>query len=529
MTAFEGKADVLIVGGGLGGLSAALSISERDEYSVAIASKSALGYGGSTYYSQGAFRCPIGGYSVEDHVRDTIEGGRRINRPFLVEMMARESRSALPALLEGLGIEPRASKGGLRIEGGDPLVPSREFAAQLGKSVKATRGVRALEGACLLDLARCSDGTYLAVHEYGGRILAINAKAVVLATGGAANAYIRSDNPVQLACDGHGIALKLGLPLVDMEFVQFFPLGVAEVSKPSLMIPFAKGRILNGLGEDLMAKHGLGDLGRALRVKRDLLSRYIMLEVAGGRGVDGALLVYPEPSDDHLSRSAFELMRRLGLGPPVKVLPTAHFTMGGVEVDEDLRTGLPGLYAIGELMGGVHGANRLGGNALTACAALSRLVAADVVEYLGREFGDGAGVGGCGEPGLMGDLMAGYRPRDGEVDARELRFRVRRAMWDQAGVIRTEEGLRGAIDEASGALELLGRARVRGPKDLVALREAENTALASLAIAHSALARRESRGSHFRLDYPEEGPDWVKVVRVRYRDGEMKCEIISIN
>ncbi|MEM3022787.1 MAG: FAD-binding protein, partial [Candidatus Bathyarchaeia archaeon] len=426
--------------------------------------------------------------------------------------------------LAGVGL--RESRGGLKIEGPDPIVPAREFSIRLGERVKALKGVGALEGARLLDLAKCPDGAYLAVHEYNGRILPIRAKAVILATGGAANAYIRSDNPAQLACDGHGIALKMGLPLVDMEFVQFFPLGLAEEGRPALMIPFAKGRLSNRLGEDIMAKYGLGDLGAALRVKRDLLSRCIMLEVAEGRGAGGALPIDPEPSDDHLSISAFELMRRFGLRPPIKVLPTAHYTMGGVEVDERLRTALPGLYVVGELMGGVQGANRLGGNALAACAALPRLVAADVAGYLEEEFREGPV--GAPEPALLGDLMKGYGPKEGSIDAGELRLRARRIMWERVGVIRDEGGLRGAIDELSGALGSLDKAKIRGLGDLVALKEAENTLLASLAIARSALERRESRGSHFRLDHPEERPDWAKSIRVRYVGGEMKCEIAPV-
>ncbi|MEM2364469.1 MAG: FAD-binding protein [Candidatus Bathyarchaeia archaeon] len=520
-------ANVLIVGGGLGGLSAAHRLNELGVSSIIISSKSPLGYGGSTYYSQGAFRCPVGGYSIDDHIRDTLEGGRRINRPFLVRMLVEGSLGAIRALGELAGVELRESRGSLRIEGPDPIVPAREFSIRLGEGVKALEGVGALEGARLLDLAKCPDGAYLAVHEYNGRILPIRAKAVILATGGAANAYIRSDNPAQLTCDGHGIALKMGLPLVDMEFVQFFPLGLAEEGRPALMIPFAKGRLSNRLGEDIIAKYGLGDLGAALRMKRDMLSRCIMLEVAEGRGAGGALLIHPEPSDDHLSISAFELMRRFNLRPPIRVLPTAHYTMGGVEVDERLRTALPGLYVVGELMGGAQGANRLGGNALAACATLSRLVAADVARYL-EEFGEGPA--GAPDPAMIRGMMRGYGPRDGSIYAEELRLRARRAMWERVGVLRSEEGLKEAIDELSEALGSLDKAKIRGLGDLVALREAESTLLASLAIARSALERRESRGSHFRLDHPEERPDWAKkAIRVRYAEGEMKCEIAPIS
>ncbi|MEM0066577.1 MAG: FAD-binding protein, partial [Sulfolobales archaeon] len=358
------EADVLIVGSGLSGLTTAFFIDKVSDYTVVVSSKTSAGYGSSTFYSQGAFRCPGTSYSEDDFIRDTLVGGRYINRKYLVEIMARECRESIQCLRDA-GVALRETPSGFRVISDDKLFPGRELTTRLA-SYLANRGVKFLEGATLLDIVRSSSGGYIALHALGNSIVAVGAKAVVLATGGAANAYLRSDNPSQLTCDGHALALRLGLSLVDMEFVQFFPLGVAERGKPPVMIPFTKGRLVNKYGEDIVQKYGLESLGKAVVVARDALSRYMMTEVMSGNGVDGALLVYPTENGDELNAAGFETMRRLNLKPPIRVLPTAHYTMGGVRVDSNLRTALPGLYAAGELVGGVHGANRLGGNALTA-------------------------------------------------------------------------------------------------------------------------------------------------------------------
>lgn len=511
------EADVLVVGSGLAGLAAAYFIRRASDLSIVISSKTSAGYGSSTFYSQGAFRCPGRSYSVEDYVRDTIEGGRYINRRHLVEVVARECRDSILSLGEA-GVVLRETQTGFRVVSDDRLFPGRELTTRLATYL-AGRGVRFLSGGTLVDIARSASGGYVALHALGDELVAVGAKSVVLATGGAANAYIRSDNPAQLTCDGHGLALKMGLPLVDMEFVQFFPLGVAEPGRPPVMIPFTRGALVNRHGEDVIQKYGLGSLGRAVVVARDALSRYMMTEVARGGGVDGALLVHPTEDSDELSAAGFETMRRLGLRPPVRVLPTAHYTMGGVEVGPDLRTGLPGVYAVGELMGGVHGANRLGGNALTACVTLSRRVAEDLVRYV--EGGFDPRSGGLAEERDVRELLSKYSFGEGGVDAAAVRTEARRLMWEGAGVLRSEESLRSTLERLYQLAEALGRTRADGARGLAEVVEAENTVLASLSIVASALERRESRGSHFRLDYPEERSGWVKSIRVTLRGGRI--------
>lgn len=511
------EVDILIVGSGLSGLALAYFLRNYTNYSILISTKTRAGFGTSTFYSQGAFRCPGVSYSEEDYVKDTIEGGRYLNRRYLVELLARECRDSI-SLLRNAGIVLRETQTGFRVVSDDPLFPGRELTVKLANYL-VKFGVEFLGGATMLDVFKLESGGYLTIHAVGGDLVAVGSRVVVLATGGAANAYIRSDNPVQLSCDGHGVSLKLGLPLVDMEFVQFFPLGVAEDGKPAAMIPFTKGRLLNKFGEDILHKYGLGSLGRAVVTARDALSRSMMLEVRSGRSIDGAISVEPEEVSDDLSLAGFEMMRRLGLKKPVKVLPTAHYTMGGVEVGPDLETGLPGVYVVGELVGGVHGANRLGGNALTTCVTLSRRVALSIARYLEEKFGVEKG-------SLIGlrevrDTVGSYSFGESALDPVKLRYEVRKLMWEKVGVLRTSEELEEAVDYLYRVAESLSRAEARNVRELVALREAENTVYTSISIALSALKREESRGSHYRLDHPEERSEWVKSLRVVYRDGKV--------
>jgi len=524
--------DLAVVGAGIAGLSTIFFLNMLTSgglgsgISVALISKSPVGFATSTYYSGGAFRCPVNGYSREEYLRDVLEGGRFINRRSLVNVLVSESVSSVLAL-EGVGVRFKASRGVLRVVSNDRLFPGRELVSALRGYVLSRGSVKVLENTYALDVVPGSNGSFYTVClSSGGSWVLINSKVVVLATGGAANVYIRSDNPHQLTCDGHGIALRLGLPLIDMEFIQFFPLGIALEGRPSFMIPFTKGELVNGVGEDLIRKYGFSDLGRAVVYHRDTLSRRMMEEVAKGNGVDGALLLYPGPEVDDLSSYGHTLMTRLNLRPPIKVLPTAHFSMGGVEVNDRCRTTVRGLYAVGELMGGVHGANRLGGNALTACVVFARRAAEDISNYLSDVFRDGVGSQHDGE--VLRDVVGRYGLRWGSYDASRLRCRIRTLMWGKVGVLRSAQSISECVNELLDILENLRNVGISGYGDVIKYVEVENTLLTSLAVAYSSLVRTESRGSHYRVDYPEEDPNWVKGIRITYRDGRYVFNVTEV-
>jgi succinate dehydrogenase/fumarate reductase flavoprotein subunit len=516
--------DVAIIGGGLAGLSTAyfLDLLGEEGVNVAIISKSSLGYGTSTYYSAGAFRCPVDGHSVEDYVTETLNAGRFVNRKHLVKLIALRSTDCIRSL-EKLGLRFRSSRGYLRVMSDDALFPGKELMTALRRYVFSRPNAVFLENTHMLDITRDGNGVLSTICARSrGDYVVVKSKAVVLATGGAANVFIRSDNPQQLTCDGHGACLRLGLPLIDMEFIQFFPLGVAEPRKPNFMIPFTKGRLVNRSGEDIVVKYGLESLSRAIVFNRDKLSRYIMLEVLNGNGIDGALHLHPEEGADELSAYASELKRRLSLKPPIRVLPTAHFSMGGVEVDDSLKTPIHGLYVAGELVGGIHGASRLGGNALTACVVTAEKVAENVLAHVKSEpqsVNESVGEG-------IKEVLERYEFRDGKYSPSEVRDRIRGVMWSKVGIVRSEELLREGIEELLEVHENLEMIRITGFGEVIKYSEMLNTLLTSLAVAYSALARRESRGAHFRLDYPEEESHWVKNIRISYKNDRFSCEIL---
>ena len=515
--------DIAIVGSGLAGLSTVyfLDMFTAEKVRTAIISKSSLGYGTSTYYSAGAFRCPVNGYSVDDYVRDVIEGGRYVNRRSLVELIALRSINTIKSL-EQLGIRFRISRGVLRVVSDDPLFHGRELVLTLKNYVVRRPNTVVLENTYMLDIIKCSNGTFnIVCITTNSDYVVITSKVVVLATGGAANIYVRSDNPQQLSCDGHGVCLRLGLPLIDMEFIQFFPLGIAEPGKPAFMIPFTKGKLINKLGEDVVIKYGLGSLGKAIIVNRDSLSRYIMLEVMNGNGINNALVVYPEESEEELSSFAKELVRRLNLRPPIKVLPTAHFSMGGVEVSDNLETSINGLYVVGELVGGIHGANRLGGNALTSCVVTAEVVARNVVDYLESKFRGSVSLNDEG----VNQVIKEYSFRDGRYTPSEVRYRIRNLMWSKAGVIRSDNSLRECMEELLRIHEDLDKVRISSYEEVIKYSEMLNTLLTSITTTYSALLRTESRGAHFRLDHPEENNSWVKNIRITYSNGKFRYEI----
>jgi len=256
-----------------------------------------------------------------------------------------------------------------------------------------SRGITFFENVIVTRILEGDKGVAGAIgyDAHDDRPLVFHAKAVILATGGAGALYRRTDCPLRTTGDGYSLAFRTGVRLRDMEFVQFFPLALAEPGLPPHLLkgPMTEeGRIINSLGEDIPLKHGV--TARPLVLKsRDLLSRAIMIEVMEGRGVDGAALL---DATEVLRRHGEEIFASTGsykffrdavraAEKPFRVAPISHFCMGGVIVDENGETGVPGLFAAGEVVGGVHGANRHGGNALTDIIVFGARAGAAAAEY----------------------------------------------------------------------------------------------------------------------------------------------------
>ena len=525
------ESDVLVIGSGGAGLRAAIE-AELGGASVTVVSKAPAGMNNSTAVSGGGFRAPIGGLTREEYIRDTIEVGKGLNDRRLVEVMAREGERRLLEL-RSFGVDVKGREGGIYVEwrGG---ARGMGLTIPLLKYVRS-RGIRVLENVIVTRLL-LDGGRIVGAVGYdarGDRPMTFSSRAVILATGGAGAIYRRTDCPVRTTGDGYSLAFEAGAPLRDMEFVQFYPIALAEEGAPIYLIGgymTEEGRILNRLGEDIPEKHGVKARPLALK-SRDLLSRAVMMEILEGRGIGGAVLL-----------DAREPIRRLGeagffsTGPygffvdvlragdrPLKVAPVSHFCMGGVIIDEDGATGVPGLYAAGEVVGGVHGANRHGGNALTEAIVFGARAGEAAASHAGSER-PSPEIGRLASSEL--DRYRSIRGGGRGLTPEAVMGRLKEVMWEKAGIIRGEAGLRDALAEVERMIGMQGGLGASSGREMLEALEASMALRAAEMIIRSALERRESRGAHYRVDYPDEGQGWMKkVVIERGEGGEMKLAL----
>jgi L-aspartate oxidase len=439
----------------------------------------------------------------------TGEGPRRVRT--LLEMGARFDRDAAGGL--ALGREAAHSRRRILHARGDAT--GAEIVRTLVEAVRRAPEIRVEEGAFALDLVTDpANGEVLglvAVHADGRRLLH-RAPAVVLATGGLGQLYLHTTNPREATGDGIAMAARAGAHLVDLEFVQFHPtaLAVADAEEGSPMPLLTEA--LRGEGAVLIDGRGHRFMGeehpdREL-APRDVVARAIWRRLVAGDRVflDSRAAVgdrFPERFP-----TVFALCRERGLDPrvePIPVAPAAHYHMGGIAVDENGRASLPGLWACGEVAStGAHGANRLASNSLLEALVFGARVAEDLlarpVASRGRSIPrTGAAVRGLSSP-----------------DDAAVASVVRRVMWERVGLVRDEAGLAAAVTE----LETLA---ARHPE---VAGEARNLLTVGRLLAAAALVRRESRGGHYRTDYPQPDSAWQRHLHLTMEeDGAARVEV----
>jgi len=409
--------------------------------------------------------------------------------------------------------------------------------------VNKTSGIRKAGDLLITDLVSY-DGEVVgatALHLASGAPITIAAKATIVATGGLTRLYRRNSASANMGGDGYALALRAGAPLIDMEFVQFFPIGHLAPRligmDPIMWDPFRYklgGRLLNGLGQEFTSRYGSHEDG-AYVLTRDLATYAIVKEVEAGRGSPhgGAYLSFehcPEgdlraafgPVIDRLAMNAIDLTRM-----PVEVAPIAHYHMGGVAADARMETEIPGLLVAGEAVGGANGANRLSGNAVTEALVFGRRAgrsaAARVAGMTWQPFRPRAA-----EVAL--DLLAA----DGAPDApnsADMIERLQAVMANDVGPFRTRERLERAtarIDDLAGQLG----ERPFGDGERFDMRRIDwfdlrNMVLVARVVAQAALRRTESRGAHQREDFPRLRPEWCVNQVVRWRDACV--DLVSIS
>jgi len=531
--------DILILGSGGAGLFAALHAHKAQlradpPLSITVAVKGLLGKCGCTRMVQGGYNVAIAKEdSIERHFMDTIEGGKWLPDQDLAWKLVTLAIERIHELENELGcffdrnpdgtVHQKAFAGQTfdrTVHKGD--LTGIEIINRLAEQVWA-RNIARLEEHRAVELIKTRDGSAIAgvlfIDMRTGEYVLARAKAVLLATGGGPTMYKYHTPSGDKSCDGLAMALRAGLPLRDMEMVQFHPTGLYAGTHTRMTgtvleegLRGAGGYLLNGAKERFMPNYD----PLAERATRDFVSRAMYSEMRkGNTSPNGGLFI----SMGHLNRELVKKQFR-GMvdrcadcgfdlaGGLVEVVPTAHYMMGGVEFSADCSTELKGLFVAGEDAGGVHGANRLGGNGV-ANSTVFGAVAGDVMaEWARRERA-------LMEPdsALVEKAVRDCEPRiSGTHGALEpLRERLYEVMWNKVGIIRDDAGLRSALSELAqikDELKICGvadanRAFNLSWHDWLNLNSLVDT---SRVIAEAALARTDSRGAHFREDFPDAGP-----------------------
>ncbi len=554
------QTDVAIVGSGGAGLMCALHLAERTPGSdVTVVSKGIVGKSGCTRMVQGGFNAVLDpSDSIEGHFADTLAGGYWLNDQDLAWTLVNDAPKVIVELETRVGcffdrtpdgrIHQKAFAGQTfdrTVHRGD--LTGLEIMGRLRDQMFRI-GVRELEDVRALDLV-VEEGEVsgiAALDIRSGRPLLIGAKVVVMATGGAATMYSLATPAREKTGDGIAMCYRAGLELRDMEMLQFHPTGLLAGDSRltgALLEEGLRGAgalLVNALGERFMVRY---DPERMERSTRDVVSRASYTEIAAGRGTPagGVLIDIASVLGTEEVRRRFPGMvdrtRQLGQDlstGPVEVSPVAHFQMGGVVTDVDCRTELPGLLVAGEDSGGMHGANRLGGNGVAESTVFGARAGDTASEMLsgistGTSKGASRGASTKGRPSIAaarGFFAKAFRALGADEGEHPMALskELKELMWRRAGVVRDRANLVEALDALEDLSERCTRTRAPGPPQLnPTWQEAidlENQVTAARCLVASALEREESRGAHYRSDFPEtDNARWLRSVRVRAGEG----------
>ncbi|MET4579732.1 FAD-binding protein [Ottowia thiooxydans] len=545
------ETDVLVIGAGGAGMSAAIGAAESGRQ-VLLADRSLIGRGGATIMAQMTVAVALGEQEPDHwrhHLRDTLAAGRGLCSEPLARILCEEGVDAI-RLLNRWGVGWANANGHLtqahapghdrpRCVYVDYLNTGPAIAKTLRNQVARTPQVRRVGDLAVVDLLLHEGRAVgaVALHLTTGEPVLIRAATTVIATGGLTRLYRRNSASLNMGGDGFALALRAGARLLDMEFVQFFPIGHLAPRlvgfDPIMWDPFRYklgGRLLNRDGEEFMDRYGNGNEAAGYTTTRDAATYAILKEVEAGRGspAGGAYLSFRHVPESALLEAFGPIIGRLkeaGIDltqQTIEVSPIAHYHMGGIRVDTSLATDVPGLYAAGEAVGGANGANRLSGNAITEAIAFGlragRSAAADVmhaalpsVDVLRAQAAP------------LLEALSTVEPRaDAPPNVAALIEVLQDLMQRHLGPFRTEVGIRQALLDIRALRQRAGTELPGGgPQDPVRLDalDLRNMLLVAESVAHSALARTESRGAHQREDHPGQEDDWTLNQTIAWRDG----------
>ena len=542
------QTDVLILGSGGAGLFAALHAHQAaPELKITVAVKGLLGKSGCTRMVQGGYNVALAaGDSVERHFMDTIEGGKWLPDQDLAWTLVTKAVERIHELENELGcffdrnpdgtVHQKAFAGQTfdrTVHKGDQT--GIEIINRLAEQVWA-RKIERMEEHRAIALIPNKAGDALAgvlmIDVRTGEYVFVQAKAVLLATGGGPTMYKFHTPSGDKSCDGLSMALDAGLALRDMEMVQFHPTGLLAGAGTRMTgtvleegLRGSGGYLLNGAGERFM--HAYDPRGE--RATRDIVSRSIFSEMRAGRTSPngGVYIEMKHLGVDSVRKSFKGMVDRCAdcgfdlAGGRVEVVPTAHYMMGGVVFDGDCKTSLPGLFAAGEDTGGVHGANRLGGNGVANSTVFGG-IAGDAMAAWVRTDGQWHAPDEASIQQQVGLHDAPLQRKHGSTEP--LREALYDVMWKDAGILRTKAGLQRAQSELIAISEEIERVGVTDDRafnlswhDWLNLRSLIRV---SQVITTAALAREDSRGAHFREDFPLTGELETSRYTVVRKDGD---------
>lgn len=548
--------DVLIIGSGGTGLRAAIE-ARRYGIQVFVIDKGVIGMNSNTRYSGGGLKAALPGIletryttifsTPEEHFQAALLHGEYLNDQELIETLTLEAPGRVLELQEFGVTTFRAMYYHVHYPHGTGLVaPQMAYAKKLGCNLRP--GI--VPTNLIVEGDRVVGCVGFNVHTE--KPVLIRAKAVILATGGAGEIYERNDTTVATTGDGFSLAFRAGLELRDMEIVQFEPYVQAEPGLPMMDRHECEaeffGILRNKDGEEFLKKYlpprqeavdsFEKQFGIPLTDIRERVSRAMVSEVHAGRGDNGAVLfdlthVPPEKWDaDIASQYTRAALMRNGFDPtkkPIHVMPGAICNLGGVVINTRCETAIPGLYAAGEVAGGVHGAARLGGDALVETIVYGARAGKHAALYAMEAPAPRTGEAQLEDAKKEWQTMLS-RPVEPDSSPDAIKKRIKKIMWEKVGPLRDGAGLQHALEELEQLAENeTPRQSASTIRQLRAVYEARSMLLTARLVVTAALARTESRGAHYRLDFPyRDDCNWLKNICVHGNEKEIKTTTVPV-
>jgi fumarate reductase (CoM/CoB) subunit A len=538
--------EVLVIGGGGAACRAAIEASKFAQTAIVV--DGVFGRAGTTTTGMGGMNVALGNFDSRDnwkvHYEDTIKGGQYLNNQDLVEVFAKEAIDRIYDLEQYGMLFYRMENGRIaqRIESGSTYNRTCMTGDRTGHELQRTllrevwrRGIQIFEETVVAELLVNEDkiAGAIGLNFRTGQFIFIRANAVVMATGGCARLYGICSNAHESTGDGFGLAFDAGATLIDMEMVQFHPTGMVypESAKGILVSEGVRGdggQLINSQGERFMLRYSPDWKELATR---DVVSRSIWREVREGRRTEHGgvyLNISHVPAQEIEEKLPMMLRQLLRSGidirkEPMEVLPTPHFSCGGIKIDVHGATTLEGLFAAGEAAGGIHGANRLGANSFPD------------LQVFGTRAGESAGhyaqknrikpnIEEAEKSILKLTKPLGQKEGSSPISIRK---KIQKLLYQNVGIMREKKGLGETVQSLEEIrYKEIGRMRVSSPRvfnyEWVESIKIRNMLKAALVIAQCALFREESRGVHYREDFTTMDQSWLVNVNAKRENGDIK-------